>query len=221
MVWDYAETNPFSSSTGSWYVCFKRCRSFGFLVVAIGRDWHRAWDGSRDATRSDDGSRLVSTDPPYYDNVGYADLSDFFYVWLRPIVQFISSQTCSPLCWSQRPRNLSQRLIASTATEKRPSGIFEQGLARTFDRIRKFIAIRVSLYRLLCFQAAEPMCAREGTGNTGWETMLTSLVDSGFAIVGTWPMRTEKRTRHGCQWIPTPWPPPSSSSAARGPTTRR
>jgi putative DNA methylase len=160
--------------------------------------------------------KVVSTDPPYYDNIGYADLSDFFYVWLRRSLK-PSSPTSSPRSPCPRPRNWSPRPTA-TAARRRPSLLPRRHDAGDAPP-RRAGAPGLPGHHLLRLQAVRDR-RREGTASTGWETFLDAVIRAGFAISGTWPMRTEARQPHDRNRAPTPSPPASSSSAARAPPTR-
>ncbi|MGQ9758492.1 MAG: DUF1156 domain-containing protein [Actinomycetota bacterium] len=195
MTWDFAEGNPFSSSTGNW---------LGLL------DWGAEaldrWSGSApgfaaqlDATAALAGveSPLLSTDPPYYDNIGYADLSDYFYVWLRRSLKGVYPSLFSTLLTPKEGE-----LIASPyrhdGSGKRANGFFEKGIGSAFMRIRKAANRECPITIYYAFKQAES----EGTGaggkqiaSTGWETMLSGLIKAGFSINGTWPMRSERPNR--------------------------
>ena len=136
---------------------------------------------------AEDGPVIV-TDPPYYDNIGYADLSDFFYVWLR-----------SPL------RNVYPELFAGILTPKDeeitaipsrfddPRQRFEDLLNKTLKLIRKRCNSEFPSSIFYAYKQQEE--EREGKTSTGWETMLSAIVSAGFEIVSTWPMRTERPRR--------------------------
>ncbi len=153
-----------------------------------------------DATHVSSGvaAPLVSTDPPYYDNIGYADLSDYFYVWLRRCLADIYPNLFSTVL---APK--SAELVASphrfggsrSSAEKH----FEDGLAAAFARIRDAADQSVPVTVYYAFKQAESDADDSGTAgvaSTGWETMLEALLGSGFSIDGTWPMRTERTARN-------------------------
>ena len=141
----------------------------------------------------------VSTDPPYYDNIGYADLSDFFYVWLR---RSLVKQYPSLFATLLTPK--TQELIASPyrhgGSREAAQAFFEQGLGKAFSRMQQVHDPEVPLTIYYAFKQAETdedfdedESANKGgaTVSTGWETMLAGLIRSGFSIHGTWPIRTE------------------------------
>ncbi len=148
-----------------------------------------------DATSSIDGvkSPVISTDPPYYDNIGYADLSDFFYVWLRRSLEEIYPDLFATV--------LTPKSAELVATPYRFEGgkdeakeFFEQGLAKMFSRMHAAQHPDYPLTLFYAFKQAESQGDGE-IASTGWETMLTGLLKSGFAITGTWPMRSERSGR--------------------------
>jgi len=135
---------------------------------------------------------LVSTDPPYYDNIGYADLSDFFYVWLRRCLGSVYPDVCATLLVPK-----AQELVATPyrfdGDRHRAEEFFESGLNRVFERLRDVQEERFPLTLYYAFKQAET--TDRGVASTGWETMLQSLIDAGLAISGTWPMRSELSNR--------------------------
>jgi putative DNA methylase len=208
MVWDYAEVNSFSSSSGNFYDNIewvaKATESINFP------DNHISYSSTaiqKDATNLLSNDQIViSTDPPYYDNIGYADLSDFFYVWMRKSLQNVYPDIFGTMLVPKEPE-----LIASPyrhGGKEAANTHFESGLHRTFDNVRRFSSSNYPLTVYYAFkqQDTESMeddeddekgksIAPQQVTSTGWETMLTSLVDSGFSIDGTWPMRTERGAR--------------------------
>src|SRR5581483_7382231 len=137
---------------------------------------------------------VVATDPPYYDNIGYADLSDFFYVWLRR-----SLVDVFPTLFSTLLTPKAEELVATPyrfgGDREQAERFFEEGLRQSFERMRDKHHADFPLTLFYAFKQAE----RTGDGgdmaevlvSTGWETMLTSLLVAGFAITGTWPIRSE------------------------------
>ncbi len=218
MVWDYAEANPFSYSVGSWKNCFMRlseaiasisANSLGFAFQADAQSLSPKMKmptppPPRKSTfpQYSPPSRLVlSTDPPYYDNIGYADLSDFFYIWLRQVYPDIFDTMLVPK---------ADELIASRhrhGSKAEAKDFFESGMAQAFAHFRSFVShdYPQTVYYAFKQQDAGFMNAfsqRDGTtegggkiASSGWETMLKSLIEAGFSIVGTWPMRTERKGR--------------------------
>jgi len=134
----------------------------------------------------------VATDPPYYDNIGYADLSDYFYVWLRRSMgRFYPDLTATVLT----PK--AEELVATPyrfgGSKAKAEEHFERGFVRTFTRIREHHAPDIPLTIFYAFKQAES--DTEGAASTGWETMLNGLMEAGLTVTATWPMRTERSGR--------------------------
>ncbi len=195
MVWDYAEGNPLSDTTGNWSGAIDWItRCLNRAIPAIGNGIVKQLD----ATSAINGVTrpLISTDPPYYDNIGYADLSDFFYVWLRKSINKIYPNIFSTVLVPK-----AQELIATPfrfGGDKNKAAIFfEEGLGNAFMRMREASHSDYPLTVFYAFKQSEEEMDDSGDGNTvvastGWETMLEGLIKAGFAITGTWPMRTER-----------------------------
>lgn len=194
MVWDYAEANPFSNSGGSFLQCLSRIPdTLTFLPLQIANGTARQFDA-----QSDNGMRgiLVSTDPPYYDNIGYADLSDFFYVWLRQ-----SLRSTSPKLFSTMLVPKHEELVATPYREDRGKDgareFFEEGMFSTFKQVNKYAREDVPVTIYYAFKQSETETSNdvESTASTGWETMLSAIIRAGFSITGTWPIKTESAGR--------------------------
>ncbi len=195
MVWDFAEGNPLSSSSGSW----ESNQSWVELVVK------RSVAGTAGKVRQASAAALgkmppmlFSTDPPYYDNISYANLSDFFYVWLRRSLSKVHPELFGTLL---PPK--TEELIADPArfdgNKEHAKDFFESGLQKVFEFIRAHQAADFPVTVFYAFRQAEDgedeaENSQESTGaktSTGWETFLTGLLNAGFSVDGTWPMRTE------------------------------
>ena len=188
MSWDYAEANPFSSSTGNWLSMLDRvAESLARLPAAR----HGIVTAS-DAGDVESSSVLLSTDPPYYDNIGYSDLSDFFYIWLRRSLRGVFPDVCSTLL---APK--SQELIAvphrHDGDKKAAEVFFQQGFRSVFTRLRTAQRPQFPMAVYYAFKQAER--SAEGVASTGWSTMLEGLIAAGWMITATWPMRTERSSR--------------------------
>lgn len=193
MAWDYAEVNPFSNSTGSYssmvswiYDCLQELPSQGNSEV------------SQFDAQSDCGLRniMVSSDPPYYDNIGYADLSDFFYVWMRQ-----SLKETYPKLFRTMLVPKAEELVATPyrfegSTEK-ARDFFEDGMLHTCQQIYQYARedVPVTIYYAYKQSDTDERDTEKQTASTGWETMLSAIIKAGFAITGTWPMRTEMANR--------------------------
>lgn len=190
MTWDFAEMNTLTTGTGSLRGAVDwTAESIEGWQIPQARPGYAA---QRDAAAPDLMSCAVSTDPPYYDNIGYADLSDFFYVWLRRSLGSVYPDECSTLLVPK-----TQELVATPyrfgGDKRAAEEFFEEGLGRVFQRLRDIQDPRFPLTVYYAFKQAES--TEGGTSSTGWETMLQSLLDSGLAVDGTWPMRSELSNR--------------------------
>ena len=137
-------------------------------------------------------TRVVSTDPPYYDNIGYADLSDYFYVWLRRSLKPVFPEIFATLAVPK-----TEELVATPyrhGGREKAETFFLFGMTQAMHRLaaQAHPAFPVTIY--YAFKQAESD-GEEGTTNTGWDTFLAAVIEAGFAISGTWPMRTERKGR--------------------------
>jgi putative DNA methylase len=185
MVWDYAEANVLSESTGSYLSSLDQ-------VVRVIRELPTSSTGSsiqEDAKyQSTSRDKVISTDPPYYDNIGYADLSDFFYVWLRR-----SMKSLFPGLFATVAVPKVDELVALPhrhASKDKAEAFFLHGMTLAMHRLaeQSHPAFPVTIY--YAFKQSET-ASDEGTASTGWEAFLEAIINAGFALTGTWPMRTE------------------------------
>lgn len=189
MVWDYAEANPFSGSSG----CFDNMLEWVTKCIMEFPAYQRAEVGQFDAQR-DCALRdiMVSTDPPYYDNIGYADLSDFFYVWLRQ-----SLRDTYPELFSTMLVPKVEELIATPyrhdGSVEAAKDFFEDGMLSACKQM--YLYAREDIPVTIYYAYKQSDSDADGTASSGWETMLSAVVNAGFAITGTWPMRTEMANR--------------------------
>ena len=186
MIWVYAEGNPFSNSSGN-ILGQLECLLAGLEQIPItGRGSVNRLDARTLATSGL--SAVVSTDPPYYDNIPYADLSDFFFIWLRRCLADVYPELFSTLLVPK-----AQEMIAEPARHRdweSAAAYFEEGLRQAFLAILQVHDHDYPFTLFYAFKQAETNEA--GTASTGWETMLEGLLDAGAIITGTWPIRTEK-----------------------------
>ena len=184
MVWDYAESNPFSNSGGNLETAIDKGKmAIEFLPIQSNAKTIQA-DASNQSISQ---RKVVSTDPPYYDNIGYADLSDFFYVWLRR-----SLSSVYPTLFATMAVPKAEELVATPyrhGNKEKAEQFFLNGMGKAIHNLAKQAhgAFPVTIY--YAFKASET--SDSGTGNTGWETFLQAVISSGFTLVGTWPVRTE------------------------------
>ncbi len=187
MAWDFVETNPFSASTGNYLGQVEWISSALERVPATGCSVVTQSDAAAPFV---DGA-LISTDPPYYDNVGYSDLSDFFYVWLRRSLRDVHPALLSTMLVPK-----AEELVANPYRHNGKGGarsFFEDGFLRVFARARESALPDFPTTVYYAFKQAE--ADNDGTASTGWETLLDGMTRSGWAITATWPMRSERNGR--------------------------
>jgi putative DNA methylase len=188
MIWDFAEPNPLGSSTG----CIDTAITCSSEPVALLASKIGGLVFQADAVHgAENRFSCVSTDPPYYDNIGYADLSDFFYVWLRRSLRPVLPGLFAPIAVPK-----AEELIASPyrhGGRAEAEAFFLEGMTRAVTRLAEQAhpALPVTIY--YAFKASETNDS--GTTSTGWETFLEAVLKAGFAVTGTWPMRTELGNR--------------------------
>jgi putative DNA methylase len=188
MVWDYSEANTFGDMAGDPFVSLRNMmRVVDQLPATV--TGHIFQADAQSQTLSD--GRIVSTDPPYYDNIGYADLSDFFYVWLRRSLRLIFPKLFATLAVPK-----AEELVATPyrhGSKEQAEAFFLNGMTQAMHHLSEQThpAFPVTIY--YAFKQAETETA--GTASTGWETFLDAVIKAGFAISGTWPMRTELGNR--------------------------
>ena len=189
MTWDYAECNPLSSSSGNWmamvnweWKCVDRFPATGY-GMALPQDA---------SSQSQSSAKVISTDPPYYDNIGYADLSDFFYVWLRRTLRHAFPDLFATLAVPK-----AEELVATPyrhGTKDAAETFFLEGMTRALRRLAEQAHPGFPITVYYAFKQSETK-GDTGTASTGWETFLDAAIRSGLAITGTWPMRTELANR--------------------------
>lgn len=189
MVWDYAEANPFSDSTGNFLSALAWVeKAFeGFPANPAG-----AVLQSDAQTQTVSKNKVISTDPPYYDNIGYADLSDFFYVWLRRSLRPIFPNLYATLAVPK-----AEELVATPyrhGSKEKAETFFLDGMTAAMHNLaaQAHPAFPVTIY--YAFKQSDTS-EGDGTHSTGWETFLEAVLRAGFTLTGTWPMRTEREGR--------------------------
>jgi putative DNA methylase len=192
MVWDFAETNPFAEASGD----------LRGTVESVSEVLDKLVPGRRGAVRQLDATAAGShvrlpmfcTDPPYYDNIGYADLSDCFYVWLRRNLSSIYPDLCSTLL-VPKTRELVATPYRFDGSKRRAQEFFEDGFGKAFQRMRTEQHPDFPMTVFYAFKQSESDEPEEngtrGVASTGWETMLEGLLNADLTITGTWPVRTE------------------------------
>jgi len=185
MTWDYVEGNPFSESTGNFSGQIDYLLNAVLTLPGCGTGHAVLSDA---ASQSISSLKVVSSDPPYYDNIGYADLSDFFYVWLRSSLKPVFPELFATLTVPK-----DEELVATPdrhGGKKLAESFFLDGMTRAMNRLAEQThqAFPVTIY--YAFKQAEND-ATEGTASTGWDTFLGAVIQAGLAVSGTWPIRTE------------------------------
>ncbi len=194
MVWNYAECNPFSQSTGSWIAGMDWVIRFLAKYPGIQTQQGHATQTDSSTTLLNVQNPLISTDPPYFDNINYADLSDFFYVWLRQnLRQFY------PDLFNLMLVPKSEELVATPhrfgGDKSRAEEHFLLGLGNAFQLMKECVHSDYPMTVYYAFKQSETDSENGGIASTGWKTMLEGLLKAGFQITGTLPMRTERSAR--------------------------
>jgi len=189
MTWDFSESNPLSDSTGNFSAQLEwvekylhsSCESpFGFSVQC---DAHNQCISA---------GKLVSSDPPYYDNIGYADLSDYFYVWLRRSLHDVFPDLLATLAVPK-----ADELVATPyrhGSKDKAEQFFLDGMTKAMNQLAVQAHTGFPLTIYYAFKQSEAK-GSSGMASTGWETFLAAVMEAGLAIKGTWPMRTELANR--------------------------
>ena len=186
MTWVFAEANPFSTSTQNWIA---QVEWIAKVIENLPSSTNAGEVHQADATTTLHAidAPVIVTDPPYYDNIGYADLSDFFYVWLRPILR-----DTYPELFSGMATPKADEMVANRLRFENHNVHFEKLLSKALLHIRQHCSDKFPSTIFYAYKQQE--AKRDGITSTGWETMLTAVMSAGFQIVGTWPMRTERTT---------------------------
>lgn len=195
MAWDFAEANVIEGK-----LCFSAAADWvasALTTLPAGNTPANVLQiDARRETPSFAGSPVVSTDPPYYDNIGYADLSDFFYVWLRAGLRHLLPELFRTVTTPKEAELIASPYRhggSSDAAEKH----FREGFAAFCDQLKVTATADVPITLYYAFKQEEEDTESDGNHrvSTGWDTMLEGLVDAGFQITGTWPVRTTKKAR--------------------------
>lgn len=189
MIWDYAEVNQLAKAAGDFIISLEggvrflatsSCTTRGTVVQA---------DAATQVVSCD---KLISTDPPYYDNIGYADLSDFFYVWLRRSLRSVFPELFATLAVPK-----AEELVATPyrhGSKEKAESFFLDGMTQAMHRLSEQAHPDFPITIYYAFKQSEKD-DDEGIASTGWDTFLAAVIQAGFAISGTWPMRTEREAR--------------------------
>lgn len=192
MVWDFAESNPFSHSSG----CFGNMLEWVIKSLSVLLSLSKSLVDQHDA-QTDCGFRdiIISSDPPYYDNISYADISDFFYIWLRQ-----SLKSTYPQLFRTMLVPKSEELVATPyrfdGSKEKARDFFESGMLQTCRQFYKYTRKDTPVTIYYAYKQSDSDDKNMNIqASTGWETMLSAILKAGFAITGTWPMRTERENR--------------------------
>ena len=192
MAWDFAEANPFSSSSGSWRTVLSGIKKgMAPTVESAGKRLAGKAMNLDAAVQSLSEGKVISTDPPYYDNVPYADISDFFYVWLRRGLRPVYPELFASIAVPK-----AEELVAARhrqGSKEAAEQFFLNGMTSAMHRLAEqaHTAFPTTIY--YAFKQSDTTDA--GTASTGWETFIDAVIRAGFVITGTWPMRTERAER--------------------------
>lgn len=185
MTWDFVEANSFADAGGSLDTALEK----GAMAISAFPATNNALAIQADAsTQRISQGKFVSTDPPYYDNIGYADLSDFFYVWLRPTLRLVFPQLLATLAVPK-----AEELVATPyrhGSKEKAESFFLKGMTGAMHSLaeQSHPAAPITIY--YAFKQSDTHSV-SGTTSTGWETFLEAISGAGLQLVGTWPMRTE------------------------------
>ena len=189
MVWDFPEANPFSGKGGSFE------NLFDWTIQSIGNlgHWAAGFAFQADAqTQKLSTNKAISSDPPYYDNIGYADLSDFFYVWMRKNLREVFPSLLSTIAVPK-----TEELVATPyrhGGKDEAEAFFLGGMTSAMKSLASLAHPEIPLTIYYAFKQAETN-SDSGTFSTGWETFLSAIHRAGLQLTGTWPLRTELSQR--------------------------
>jgi putative DNA methylase len=190
MTWDFAEANCLGKSSGDVMTCSSVVANY--LDIATPFTSCEAFQGDAQEGTFEDRKLVISTDPPYYDNVGYADLSDFFYIWLRRALRSVFPDLFSTVAVPK-----AAELVATPGRHGGSKGaeeFFIDGMMTVMRHLAKQTHPTFPMTIYYAFKQVEDE-GDAGTASTGWETFLSAVVAAGFSVTGTWPLRTEGEGR--------------------------
>lgn len=199
MVWDFAEGNPFGESSGSFMTIVENtARALKGSLVEYQRPGTVDVVQANAATRDYPVNVVVSTDPPYFDNIGYADLADFFYVWLRHGLKEIHPDLFATLLTPK-----AEELVATPyrfdGSQAAANEHFESGFRDVFARVKQRHHPDIPMTVFYAYKQeddeGDEAAGTSGAGATGWEKLLQGMIDTGLQVTATWPVRTEMTAR--------------------------
>lgn len=185
MVWDFAETNPFGSSVGNWITTLGSAVT-GLRVLPMSRPCSQTFQAdARSAADRIESPLLIATDPPYFAQIGYADLSDYFYVWLRRALSGVHRDLFATVATPK-----ADELIAAPyrheGSKDAAIKYFVDGYTQAFHRLAA--ASAPDLPMLIVYAHRQEESDKGGIVSTGWDAMLSAILTAGLRIVGTWPI---------------------------------
>lgn len=187
MAWDFVEVSPFAQAAGDISIATEtQAEALENLPGRIAGEVRQA-----DAASRDYAGLLISTDPPYYDNIGYSDLSDFFYVWLRRALSSIHPELFGTMLVPK-----AEELVANAYRQggmEKAEAFFEEGFQHVFAHARETASPDYPITVFYAFKQAE--LEKEGVASTGWSTFLEGMIRNGWTITATWPVRSERGGR--------------------------
>lgn len=186
MVWDFAESNPFCRKAQNWIAQVEWVAKF---VERLPSHASRGTAFQADAANSEyiGNGPVIVTDPPYYDNIGYADISDYFYIWHNLMLG-----DTYPDLFVGRQTPKSDEIVAGPMFDE-PKERFERLMGKVLDRIKSSCSDEFPSSVFYAYMQKETV--NNGVAATGWETFLAAVTGAGLRVVGTWPVRTEDRGR--------------------------
>ncbi len=192
MVWDFAEANPLSTSSGAWIVFVEGISKSFAKCFSDTKSWFTGEVLQADAAnQSISQNKLISTDPPYYDNIGYADLSDFFYVWMRRTLRDIY-----PSLFATMAVPKAEELVATPHRNGSKEGAEKFFMDGMTSAIHSMAEQAHPIFPVAIYYAFKQSETKEGsTTSKGWVTFIEAVIQAGFSIDGTWPLNTENASR--------------------------
>lgn len=188
MTWDFVEANPFSNSSGNW---------MGFIDWVANAVENLPLNGSGEITLQDakevdyNENTIISTDPPYYDNIPYADISDYFYSWIYPIIKNIFPKIFNSLATPKTDELVAD--IIRHGSKDDAASFFLQGMTKAIKQMSLKSSSEVPTTIYYAFKQTE--IEKEGVSSQGWSTFIEAIISAGYSVVGTWPIRTEMASR--------------------------
>jgi putative DNA methylase len=193
MIWDFAEANSLGDSSGSWKIFIDGLSKALAKVFEQTQSWFSGCAAQADAqTQTISSGKFISSDPPYYDNIGYADLSDFFYIWLRR-----SLRTVYPGLLATIAVPKVEELVAAShrhGGKEGAEGFFLSGMTLAMKSLSDQAHPEAPITIYYAFKQSETS-ADTGTVSPGWATFLGAVNEAGLQLTGTWPLRTENNSR--------------------------